>query len=91
MHLIDAVGMPLKGYSKAETFSKLTVYSQLLQNYFSPAKKNHIFVYDEVRAGCPKLGHTTLSLKNYIQEEDDKARQEKRESLDYNKFLWVYR
>ena len=45
--------------SKAETILKLTVDSQLLPNYFFRLQKS-IFVNDEVRAGCLKLGHTTL-------------------------------
>ena len=45
--------------SKDEQILKLTVHLQLLQYYFSPAKI-YIFVNDEVRAGCSKLGHTTL-------------------------------
>ena len=45
--------------SKAEPISKLTVNLQLSQNYFSSAKKLYFANY-EVRAECPKLGHTTL-------------------------------
>ena len=48
-------------HSKAETNSNQTVYSQSLQNYFSPVKMLN-FVNDDVRAGCLKLGHTTLIL-----------------------------
>ena len=48
-------------HSKAQTNWKLTVHLQLLQNYASPAK-NLNYVNDEVRAGCLKLGHTTLAL-----------------------------
>ena len=45
----------LAHYSKAETISKLTVHSQLLQNYFLLQ-----FVNYEVWSGCPKLGQTDL-------------------------------
>ena len=51
-----------KSSSKAETVSKLTVQSQLLQ------KKIHLqnlINNDEVWAGCPKLGHTTLSAHKF--------------------------
>ena len=51
-------------HSKAETISKLRVHSQLLQNLFSPAKVL-CFVNNEDRAGCPKLGHTTLISYSY--------------------------
>ena len=51
--------------SKAEKISKLTVNSQVLLNYFSPEKKI-IFVNYEVRAGCPKLGHTTMLLLLFL-------------------------
>ena len=44
-------------HSKGETISKLAVHLLLLQNYISSAK-----IYDEVRARCPKLGHTTLAI-----------------------------
>ena len=37
----------------------MTVHSQLLQNYFSSAKKLYSAI-DEVRPGCPKLGHNPL-------------------------------
>ena len=46
-----------------ETISKLTVCSQLLQNYFSHAKKYLICMQMfKVRAGCPNLGHTSLLI-----------------------------
>ena len=48
----------INNQSNAQTISKLTVHSQLLQNYFSPAKLYS--VNDEVWPGCPKLGHATL-------------------------------
>ena len=41
---------------KLKQITKLTLYSQLVQHYFSPTKLLY-FVYDEVRAECPKLGH----------------------------------
>ena len=43
-------------HSISDQISYLTVHSQLLQTYFSPV----YLVKDEVRAGCLKLGHTTL-------------------------------
>ena len=46
-------------HSKAETISNLTVNSQLFQNNFTSAK-NIYSVKDEVRAGCPKIGHANL-------------------------------
>ena len=49
----------IKHPSKAETFLKVSVHSQLLQKYYSPAKK-YIFVNYEIIVGCPKLGHITL-------------------------------
>ena len=61
---VDVVGMATKiinRHSKAEKISKLTVLLELLQNYISFAKFQ--FLNDGVRAGCPKLGHTTQLKK----------------------------
>ena len=42
MHFVDAVARHAKkilnNHFKAETISKMTIHSQLLQNYFTPAK-----------------------------------------------------
>ena len=51
--------MKITSHSKAETILEMSVNSQLLQKIF------HKYLYllnDEVRAGCPKLGNTTLAL-----------------------------
>ena len=43
----------INNHSKSETISKLTAHKHICW-------KNLYFVNDEVRAGCPKLGHNTL-------------------------------
>ena len=63
MHLIDAVYRHatkiIHHHSKAETISKLTVHSQLLQNHFSTAKINNLTT--KLGQGVRSPLHTTLA------------------------------
>ena len=51
-------------FAKAETISKPTVHSYLLQNYFvQNLGQGRV---SEVRSGCPKLGHATLNGRQSV-------------------------
>ena len=60
LQMLQAYKKMIKRQMKDEKISKLTVYSQLLQNYYIFAGQNSYLVNDEVGARCPKLGHPTL-------------------------------